>query len=129
MHAAARGEATAALAAAGLDPAIGPLHTPADRRPSLALDLIEESRPLIVDRVVVTAPGSGRLRPEHGRTEHGRAVLLSKARAGGAHRRVRRTRHTTRAALPGYTGSLNRQAQRLAAHVERSEPWTGRNWR
>ncbi|WP_421488753.1 CRISPR-associated endonuclease Cas1 [Micromonospora sp. WMMD734] len=39
------GEAVAALTAAGLDPAIGLLHTDTDRRPSLALDLIEEFRP------------------------------------------------------------------------------------
>jgi hypothetical protein len=43
--------------AAGLDPAIGLLHTDADRRPSLALDVIGEFRPLIVDQVVVAAPG------------------------------------------------------------------------
>src|SRR5689334_13392801 len=49
------GEAVAALAAAGLDPAIGLLHADADRRPSLALDLIEEFRPLVVDQVVITA--------------------------------------------------------------------------
>src|SRR5207248_2932970 len=61
------GEAVAALAAAGLDPAIGLLHTDADRRPSLALDLVEEFRPLIVDQVVITACTGGRLTVEHGR--------------------------------------------------------------
>jgi CRISP-associated protein Cas1 len=63
------GEAVAALAAAGLDPAIGLLHTDADRRPSLALDLIEEFRPLIIDQVVITAARAERLRAEHGRTD------------------------------------------------------------
>jgi CRISPR-associated endonuclease Cas1 len=62
------GEAVAALAAAGLDPAIGLLHTDADRRPSLALDLIEEFRPLVVDQVVITAARTGRLGAEHGRS-------------------------------------------------------------
>lgn len=66
------GEAVTALAAAGVDPAVGLLHVAADRRPSLALDLIEEFRPLIVDQVVVTAARRGQLRPEHGRTEEGR---------------------------------------------------------
>ncbi|GLI00899.1 CRISPR-associated endonuclease Cas1 [Phytohabitans aurantiacus] len=129
------GEATAALAAAGLDPAIGLLHTPADRRPSLALDLIEEFRPLVVDQVVVTAARSRRLGPEHGRTEDGRTgVLLTKAgREALIDAYERRMLRTTRGALPGYAGSLrrhlHRQAQRLAAYIERGEPWTGMSWR
>lgn len=129
------GEATAALAAAGLDPAIGLLHTPADRRPSLALDLIEEFRPLVVDQVVVTATRNGRLGLEHTRTEEGRAgVLLTKAgREALIDGYERRMLHTTRGALPGYAGSLrrhlHRQAQRLTAYVERGEPWTGLSWR
>ena len=41
------GEAVSALCAAGLDPAIGLLHAEQGRRPSLALDLMEEFRPLI----------------------------------------------------------------------------------
>jgi CRISP-associated protein Cas1 len=46
------GEAVGAVAAAGLDPGIGLLHADADR-PSLALDLIEEFRPVVVDTVVL----------------------------------------------------------------------------
>jgi CRISPR-associated protein Cas1 len=74
------GEAVSALCAAGLDPAIGLLHAEQDRRPSLALDLMEEFRPLIVDQVVIAAARRGELRPEHGRREeavHG--ILLTKA--------------------------------------------------
>lgn len=37
----------------GLDPYMGYLHVPQDRRLSLALDLMEEFRPLIIDRVVM----------------------------------------------------------------------------
>jgi hypothetical protein len=40
---------------AGLDPAIGLVHPEQYRRPSLALDLVEEFRPLIVDQVVIPA--------------------------------------------------------------------------
>jgi len=39
--------------AAGLDPALGCLHAPAYGRPSLMLDLLEEFRPILVDRVVL----------------------------------------------------------------------------
>jgi CRISPR-associated protein Cas1 len=43
-------EAASALVATGLDPAIGFLHTDHDGRPSLALDLVEEFRPLVMIR-------------------------------------------------------------------------------
>lgn len=45
-------EAVAACEAAQLDPDIGFLHRPQPGRPSLALDLVEEFRPLIADSVV-----------------------------------------------------------------------------
>lgn len=41
--------------AAGLDPYLGALHTVSYGRPSLALDLIEEFRPVIVDATVIRA--------------------------------------------------------------------------
>ena len=44
-----------AVAAVGLDPLLGFLHQPRYGRPALALDLMEEMRPLIADSVVVTA--------------------------------------------------------------------------
>ncbi|MGH3342755.1 MAG: CRISPR-associated endonuclease Cas1 [Carbonactinosporaceae bacterium] len=46
-------EAVAALEAAGLDPSVGFLHQARYGRPSLALDLMEEFRPVIVDAVVL----------------------------------------------------------------------------
>ena len=49
------GECVTALRATGLDPDMGVLHADHDTRPSLALDLMEEFRPLVVDHVVVTA--------------------------------------------------------------------------
>jgi CRISP-associated protein Cas1 len=44
-------EAVAALSAAGLDPAVGFLHQARWGRPSLALDIMEEFRPVVVDAV------------------------------------------------------------------------------
>ena len=44
------GECVGALHAAGLDPSLGIAHAPTDKRPSLALDLMEEFRPLLVDQ-------------------------------------------------------------------------------
>jgi CRISPR-associated protein Cas1 len=130
------GECVTALHAAGLDPALGLLHADRDRRPSLALDLQEEFRPLVVDQVVAEAARQGRLRPEHARTDPasvgveltraGREVLLA-----GYERRMLRT---TRGALPDFAGSwrrhLYRQAQRLRASIfDPGTPWTGLSWR
>ena len=43
----------------GLDPFIGFFHQPRFGRPALALDLLEEFRPLIADSVVITAINTG----------------------------------------------------------------------
>jgi CRISPR-associated protein Cas1 len=43
-----------ALEAVGLDPAVGYLHRDRPGRPGLALDLMEEFRPFIVDRLVLS---------------------------------------------------------------------------
>jgi CRISPR-associated protein Cas1 len=44
----------AALVASGLDPNVGFLHSDRPGRPSLALDLMEEFRPMLADRLVLT---------------------------------------------------------------------------
>ncbi len=44
----------AALTAAGLDPNVGFLHADRPGKPSLALDLMEEFRPLLADRLVLS---------------------------------------------------------------------------
>lgn len=47
-------DVTAALEAVGLDPAVGFLHRDRPGRPSLGLDLVEELRPVIADRLVLS---------------------------------------------------------------------------
>lgn len=130
------GECVTALTAAGLDPSIGAFHADHERRPSLALDLMEEFRPLIVDQVVLSAARKSELRAEHGWSEPGRAgVLLTKAgRASIVDGYERRMLRTTRGALPGFSGSMRRhvyrQAQRFAAIMANpDELWTGLSWR
>jgi CRISPR-associated protein Cas1 len=54
-------DCTVALLAAGLDPFIGLYHQPRFGRPSLALDLAEEVRPLVGDSVVLTLVNNGEL--------------------------------------------------------------------
>lgn len=50
---------TIALQAIGFDPYLGFYHQPRYGRPALALDLMEEFRPLIVDSVVLSAINTG----------------------------------------------------------------------
>lgn len=57
-------EWTVTLHAVGLDPYLGFYHQPRYGRPALALDMMEEFRPLIADSVVLTAINNGEVRPE-----------------------------------------------------------------
>ena len=52
-------ECTVALLAEGLDPWWGMYHKPRHGRPALALDLMEEFRPLVADSAVITAINTG----------------------------------------------------------------------
>ncbi len=52
-------EVTVAAISEGLDPWWGLYHRPRHGRPSLALDLMEEIRPLVADSAVVTAVNTG----------------------------------------------------------------------
>lgn len=57
-------EAECQLHAIGLDPAIGFLHEPADRRASLALDLIEPFRAPVADAMALDLLSHATLKPE-----------------------------------------------------------------
>lgn len=62
-------ECVGALHAAGLEPSLGVAHAPTDKRPSLAMDLMEQFRPLLVDQTVMAHLRTRKLRPEHGVVE------------------------------------------------------------
>ena len=62
-------ECVGALHAAGLEPSLGIAHAPTDKRPSLALDLMEQFRPLLVDQTVMALLRTRKLRTEHGAIE------------------------------------------------------------
>jgi CRISPR-associated protein Cas1 len=55
---------TSALHIIGLDPYIGFYHQPKYGRPCLALDLMEEFRPVVADSVVVSLINTGSISPE-----------------------------------------------------------------
>lgn len=56
-------ECTVACASVGLDPWWGFYHQPRHGRPALALDLMEEFRPLIADSAVINAINTGMVAP------------------------------------------------------------------
>jgi CRISPR-associated protein Cas1 len=56
-------ELTGVLVSVGLDPYLGFFHQPRFGRPALALDLMEEFRPLIADSVVVSVINRGEIGP------------------------------------------------------------------
>lgn len=66
-----------ALETVGLDPAVGYLHADRPGRPSLALDLMEEFRPVIADRTVLTLINRRQLGEGDFRDMEGGAVLLT----------------------------------------------------
>lgn len=63
----------------GLDPAVGFLHRDRPGRPSLALDLMEELRPVLADRLTLSLLNRRQLRSSDFETREGGAVLLSEA--------------------------------------------------
>ncbi|MEW4529965.1 CRISPR-associated endonuclease Cas1 [Maioricimonas sp. JC845] len=71
-------ELTVTLQAVGFDPMLGFFHTPRYGRPSLALDLSEEFRPLVADSVVLTVFNNGEVTGE-AFLERAGAVTLTQA--------------------------------------------------
>ena len=129
-------ECVGALHAAGLELSLGIAHAPTDKRPSLALDLMEQFRPLLVDQTVMALLRTRKLRPEHGVVEAGaggvwlgadsRKILVDAYQAA--------CQRSVNGALPGYSGSWCRHiahsAQMLArAIAEPDYPWSGVAWR
>jgi CRISPR-associated protein Cas1 len=62
LYALLQAECASALEGVGLDPQVGYLHALRPGRPALALDLMEELRPLAVDRLVLTLINRRRLK-------------------------------------------------------------------
>ena len=70
-------DCASALESVGLDAYVGYLHTDRPGRESLALDLMEELRPCMADRFVLTLVNNRMLRPEDFQMQDSGAVLLS----------------------------------------------------
>ena len=72
-------DVTAALAAAGLDPQVGFLHRDRPGRPSLALDLMEELRPFLADRLTLSLINRQQIQTKDFATQESGAVFLTAA--------------------------------------------------
>jgi CRISPR-associated protein Cas1 len=68
-----------ALEGVGLDPAVGFLHVDRPGRPSLALDLLEEFRTLVADRLVLSLINLKQVQAGGFETQPGGAVLTNEA--------------------------------------------------
>ncbi|MGO8736895.1 MAG: type I-C CRISPR-associated endonuclease Cas1c [Terriglobia bacterium] len=72
-------DVTAALETVGLDPAVGYLHRDRPGRPSLALDLMEEFRPVLADRLALSLVNRQQIRGKGFKKTETGAVLMDDA--------------------------------------------------
>ncbi|MDX2081409.1 MAG: type I-C CRISPR-associated endonuclease Cas1c [Terrimicrobiaceae bacterium] len=77
LYALVRHDCISALTAAGLDPFVGFLHVERANRPALALDLMEEFRPWLADRLAVTLINRQQIRANDFAVREGGAVELT----------------------------------------------------
>jgi CRISPR-associated protein Cas1 len=114
-------DTTVTLQSVGFDPMLGFFHRPRYGRPSLALDLMEEFRPLIVDSTVISLINNKEVVPSDFVRRAGAVAMNSDGRKKvlGAYERRMATEVTH--PIFGYTVSYRRvlevQARLLARHV------------
>ncbi len=72
-------DARSALESVGLDPAVGCLHRDRPGRPGLALDLVEEFRPVLADRFVLALINKKQVQPSGFRQTETGAVVMDEA--------------------------------------------------
>ena len=66
-----------ALEGVGFDPQVGVLHADRPGRASLALDLMEELRPVLADRLALTPVNRGQIKASDFRVDEGGARRLA----------------------------------------------------
>ncbi|MEU3136986.1 CRISPR-associated endonuclease Cas1 [Streptomyces sp. NPDC006854] len=122
-------DAVTACELAGLDPAVGFLHELHRGRPSLALDLIEEFRPVIVDHTVIRLCTSGKISPAGFTTdtENGRGCRMDRDTLrvfldAYEKRMLTLAHHPHADRRTSYRTALTVQARHLAAVITGREP-------
>jgi len=128
-------EAIAALCTAGLDPAVGFLHQVRWGRPNLALDLMEEFRPLVVDAVVLRCATTGVVRAEEFDTVPDQGCRMNpRARhaflAAYERRMLTLFTHEPSARRVSYRAGLGLQARALARSILNPDrPYRAVRWK
>ena len=79
VYALLRHDVESALETVGLDPAVGFLHADRPGRPSLALDLMEEFRSVLADRLVLTLINRRQVQREGFDEQEGGGILLKES--------------------------------------------------
>lgn len=119
-------ECTIALAAVGLDPYWGFYHKPRHGRPSLALDLMEELRPIIVDSAVLSAINTGMVSNADFKTSDAGCLMTSSGRKAFIRAYEGRIEQLATHPIFDYRCSWRRliamQAQLLARHLRGELP-------
>lgn len=114
-------DCTLAVVAAGFDPYLGFYHRPRYGRPALALDLMEEQRPLVADSVVLTVVNNRIIGPDDFVTSGGAVALRDGARRALLQAYERRMDELIAHPVFGYRLSYRRvlavQARLLARYV------------
>jgi len=77
LYTLATNDCCSALEGVGLDPQLGFLHVPRSGRMSLALDLVEEFRPIFADRLALTLINRGQITPKDFKKHAGGAIQMS----------------------------------------------------
>ena len=114
-------QATVTALAVGFDPYLGFYHQPKYGKPALALDLVEEFRPLIADSVCLTLINNGELGSEHFIVRGNAAALTQNGRRKVIEASERRMDTLVTHPLFGYSVSYRRileiQTRLLSRHL------------
>jgi len=116
-----------------LDPTISYLHEPGERRYSLALDLAEVFKPLLVDRAIFRLIKNGQLTPKHFEPRLGGTYLKDIGRkvfVGHWDERLRKTvRHRRLEKKVSYERLVRLECHKLTRHLfdAKADPYEGFN--
>ena len=114
-------QATVTALAVGFDPYLGFYHQPKYGKPALALDLVEEFRPLIADSVCLTLINNGELGSEHFIVRGNASALTQNGRRKVIEASERRMDTLVTHPLFGYSVSYRRileiQTRLLSRHL------------
>ena len=115
-----------AIAACGLDPHAGFLHSPSRNKPAFALDLMEEFRAPVADSALIRAINNGELRESMFMTRLGAARLTDAGRQALIRAYEERCRTQIKHPVLGYAVSWRRamevQSRMVLAVLEGSRP-------